>query len=98
MLSSCIQTLSAKSSSRNDARLPPPRSRDLPQKDPNSLLITSSKTLDWLTSAAKNLTIPETKMLGLMAWREEFGPTKPLKGERIVDSLHSSAFLCDRSS
>jgi len=34
------------------------------------------------------LTIAETEMPGLMACREEFGTTKPLKGARIVGSLH----------
>nr|WP_279338662.1 adenosylhomocysteinase [Sphingomonas sp. BGYR3] len=32
--------------------------------------------------------IAETEMPGLMALREEFGPTQPLKGAKIVGSLH----------
>jgi adenosylhomocysteinase len=36
----------------------------------------------------KELTIAETEMPGLMALREEFGTTKPLKGARIAGSLH----------
>ena len=36
----------------------------------------------------KELVIAETEMPGLMACREEFGTTKPLKGARIVGSLH----------
>jgi len=36
----------------------------------------------------KELDIAETEMPGLMALREEFGDTKPLKGARIVGSLH----------
>ncbi len=36
----------------------------------------------------KELVIAETEMPGLMACREEFGETKPLKGARIVGSLH----------
>ena len=32
--------------------------------------------------------IAETEMPGLMALREEFGPSKPLKGARIAGSLH----------
>ena len=36
----------------------------------------------------KELTIAETEMPGLMACREEFGTTKPLKGARIAGSLH----------
>ncbi|HCX69176.1 MAG TPA: adenosylhomocysteinase, partial [Rhodobiaceae bacterium] len=30
----------------------------------------------------------ETEMPGLMATREEYGPSKPLKGARIAGSLH----------
>jgi adenosylhomocysteinase len=36
----------------------------------------------------KELTIAETEMPGLMALREEFGASKPLKGARISGSLH----------
>ncbi len=36
----------------------------------------------------KELTIAETEMPGLMALREEFGPSQPLKGARIAGSLH----------
>ncbi|NKB29309.1 MAG: adenosylhomocysteinase [Rhodobacteraceae bacterium] len=36
----------------------------------------------------KELDIAETEMPGLMALREEFGTEKPLKGARIVGSLH----------
>lgn len=36
----------------------------------------------------KELTIAETEMPGLMALREEFGQSKPLKGARIAGSLH----------
>ena len=36
----------------------------------------------------KELDIAETAMPGLMALREEFGASKPLKGARIVGSLH----------
>ena len=36
----------------------------------------------------KELTIAETEMPGLMACRDEFGTTKPLKGARIAGSLH----------
>ena len=36
----------------------------------------------------KELDIAETEMPGLMACREEYGTTKPLKGARIVGSLH----------
>ncbi|KIL97619.1 Adenosylhomocysteinase [Paramagnetospirillum magnetotacticum MS-1] len=36
----------------------------------------------------KELDIAESEMPGLMATREEFGPTQPLKGARIAGSLH----------
>jgi adenosylhomocysteinase len=36
----------------------------------------------------KEIDIAETEMPGLMALREEFGTTKPLKGARIAGSLH----------
>ncbi|MDG1506149.1 MAG: adenosylhomocysteinase, partial [Planktomarina sp.] len=36
----------------------------------------------------KELDIAETEMPGLMACRTEFGESKPLKGARIVGSLH----------
>jgi len=36
----------------------------------------------------KELDIAETEMPGLMALREEFGESQPLKGSRIVGSLH----------
>ncbi len=36
----------------------------------------------------KEITIAETEMPGLMALREEFGAAQPLKGARIVGSLH----------
>ena len=40
---------------------------------------------DW---GRKEIDIAETEMPGLMACREEFGETKPLKGARISGSLH----------
>ena len=40
---------------------------------------------DW---GRKEIAIAETEMPGLMATREEFGPSKPLKGARIAGSLH----------
>ncbi len=36
----------------------------------------------------KEIAIAETEMPGLMATREEYGPSKPLKGARIMGSLH----------
>jgi adenosylhomocysteinase len=40
---------------------------------------------DW---GRKELTIAETEMPGLMAVRQEYGPSQPLKGARISGSLH----------
>ena len=40
---------------------------------------------DW---GRKEIAIAETEMPGLMALREEFGDSKPLKGARIMGSLH----------
>jgi adenosylhomocysteinase len=40
---------------------------------------------DW---GRKEISIAETEMPGLMALREEFGAAKPLKGARIMGSLH----------
>ena len=36
----------------------------------------------------KEIEIAETEMPGLMALRDEFGASKPLKGARITGSLH----------
>lgn len=36
----------------------------------------------------KEINIAETEMPGLMSLRKEFGPSQPLKGARIVGSLH----------
>src|SRR3954465_3749342 len=36
----------------------------------------------------KEIAIAETEMPGLMALREEFGASQPLKGARITGSLH----------
>jgi adenosylhomocysteinase len=36
----------------------------------------------------KEIEIAETEMPGLMAAREEFGPSQPLKGARVAGSLH----------
>ena len=36
----------------------------------------------------KEFDIAETEMPGLMALREEFGESRPLKGARIAGSLH----------
>jgi adenosylhomocysteinase len=36
----------------------------------------------------KEIELAEVEMPGLMALREEFGPSQPLKGARIMGSLH----------
>lgn len=36
----------------------------------------------------KEITLAEAEMPGLMALREEFGPSKPLAGARIAGCLH----------
>ena len=41
----------------------------------------------------KELDIAETEMPGLMALRSEYGESKPLKGARIVGSLHMTIQL-----
>src|SRR6202050_249956 len=43
------------------------------------------KLADW---GRKEILIAETEMPGLMAIREEFAPTQPLRGARIAGSLH----------
>ncbi|MBX3572235.1 MAG: adenosylhomocysteinase [Mesorhizobium sp.] len=48
-------------------------------------VIADIKLADW---GRKEIEIAETEMPGLMAAREEFGPSKPLKGARISGSLH----------
>src|ERR1043165_7658526 len=40
---------------------------------------------DW---GRKEISIAETEMPGLMALREEFGASKPLKGARVAGCLH----------
>ncbi|MFZ1775080.1 MAG: adenosylhomocysteinase [Rhizobiaceae bacterium] len=51
----------------------------------NDYVIADIKLADW---GRKELNIAETEMPGLMACREEFGASKPLKGARITGSLH----------
>jgi adenosylhomocysteinase len=47
--------------------------------------IADIKLADW---GRKEIEIAETEMPGLMATREEYGASKPLKGARITGSLH----------
>ena len=51
----------------------------------NDYIVTDINLADY---GRKEITIAETEMPGLMACREEFGSTKPLKGARITGSLH----------
>jgi adenosylhomocysteinase len=46
------------------------------------------KDLSLATWGRMEITMAETEMPGLMACREEFGPSQPLKGARIAGSLH----------
>ena len=47
--------------------------------------VADMKLADW---GRKEIKIAETEMPGLMAIREEFAKTQPLKGARITGSLH----------
>jgi adenosylhomocysteinase len=51
----------------------------------NDYIVKDIALADW---GRKELDIAETEMPGLMATREEFGPSQPLKGARIAGSLH----------
>jgi adenosylhomocysteinase len=46
------------------------------------------RDIDLAAFGRKEIEIAETEMPGLMALREEFGASQPLKGARIVGSLH----------
>src|SRR5210317_1652920 len=46
------------------------------------------KDINLAAYGRKELDIAETEMPGLMALREEYGEKQPLKGARIVGSLH----------
>ncbi|HNN09236.1 MAG TPA: adenosylhomocysteinase, partial [Azospira sp.] len=48
-------------------------------------VIADIKLADW---GRKEIKIAETEMPGLMAIREEFAKSQPLKGARITGSLH----------
>ncbi len=51
----------------------------------NDYVVADIGLADW---GRKEIDIAETEMPGLMACREEFGSSKPLKGARITGSLH----------
>ena len=46
------------------------------------------KDIDLAEFGRREIDIAETEMPGLMALREEFGASQPLKGARITGSLH----------
>ena len=54
-------------------------------KPKNDHVVADLKLADW---GRKEIAIAETEMPGLMAIRDEFSKTKPLKGARITGSLH----------
>ncbi|MGD9914649.1 MAG: adenosylhomocysteinase [Rhizobiaceae bacterium] len=51
----------------------------------NDYKVADISLADW---GRKEIEIAETEMPGLMAARDEFGPSQPLKGARITGSLH----------
>ena len=51
----------------------------------NDYHVADLKLADW---GNKEIKIAETEMPGLMAIRQEFAVTRPLKGARITGSLH----------
>src|SRR3954464_5372158 len=56
-----------------------------PAKSGHDFKIADIKLADW---GRKEILIAETEMPGLMAIREEFAPSQPLRGARIAGSLH----------
>jgi adenosylhomocysteinase len=56
-----------------------------PNPAANDFLVADLKLADW---GRKEIRIAETEMPGLMAIREEFSGSQPLKGARITGSLH----------
>lgn len=52
---------------------------------PHDYAIANIGLADW---GRKEIAIAETEMPGLMAVREEYGPSQPLQGARIAGSLH----------
>src|ERR1700733_11105502 len=52
---------------------------------PHDYVVKDINLADW---GRKEIDIAETEMPGLMATREEFGESKPLRGARVAGSLH----------
>jgi adenosylhomocysteinase len=61
---------------------------DVPKTKPSKSLEFKVKDLSLAEWGRKELLLAEQEMPGLMACREEYGATKPLKGLKIVGSLH----------
>ena len=51
----------------------------------NDYKVADIKLAGW---GRREIAIAETEMPGLMAIREEYGPSKPLKGARLTGCLH----------
>jgi adenosylhomocysteinase len=62
--------------------------KDVPKVKPSKSLEFKVKDLSLAEWGRKELLLAEQEMPGLMACREEYGPTQPLKGLKIVGSLH----------
>jgi adenosylhomocysteinase len=62
--------------------------KDAPKVKPSTSLEFKVKDLSLAEWGRKELLLAEQEMPGLMACREEFGASKPLKGLNIVGSLH----------
>lgn len=56
-----------------------------PQAVENDFKVKDISLADW---GRKEIAIAETEMPGLMSIREEYGPSQPLKGARVVGCLH----------
>jgi adenosylhomocysteinase len=62
--------------------------KDIPKVKPSKSLEFKVKDLSLAEWGRKELLLAEQEMPGLMACREEYSPTQPLKGLKIVGSLH----------
>ena len=56
--------------------------------DKCNTFLTKLKICHWPIGAARKSKLAEAEMPGLMALREEFGASKPLKGARVAGCLH----------
>src|SRR3954463_8075506 len=59
--------------------------KNSPSKDSKDYVIADLSLADW---GRKEIAIAETEMPGLMAIRDEYAATQPLRGARITGSLH----------